>query len=84
MGAIGQRKPSKQFNTIRNSSYNLLNPRQPNPLYQRENTVRSSQNERNMKARVQAAPRDSGMGSILSYSNALTYREDSSRMGGVA
>ena len=33
-------------------------------------------NERIMKARVQTAPKDNGMGSILAYSSALPYRDD--------
>ena len=33
--------------------------------------------------RSSLTPRDNGMGSILAYANAGTYREDTSRMGGV-
>ena len=59
-------KPIKKVDPNRNASVNPMNP---------SHGVEKS-NERVARARVQTAPRDNGMGSILAYSSALPYRDD--------
>lgn len=58
----------------------MLNPAEANPVY------RGSDHNREAKytpKRASVTPKDNGMGSILAYADAGTYREDTSRMGGV-
>ena len=87
---IGERKPIRKLHANRNASYNLLNPSQPNPNYTRDTRQQLSsgqfqqpKREHAVKGRVLSARGGNSMGSILSYSNSLPYREDNSRMGGI-
>ena len=85
---IGERKPIRKLHANRNASYNLLNPSQPNPNYTRDIRQQPSgqfhqKREHTVKGRVLSARGGNSMGSILSYSNSLPYREDNSRMGGI-
>ena len=71
------------MNPSRNASGNLLNRElgTQGSIYSEKGSGQLT--PKYFKARVKEAPKDNGMGSILAYSNAGTYREDTSRMGGV-
>ena len=60
-------KPVKRVDPNRGRSVNPLNPSEG---------AKEELNERIMKARVQTAPKDNGMASILAYTSALPYRDD--------
>ena len=67
LNSMSSMKPVKKVDPNRNNSVNPMNPSQG----------AKELNERLLRARVQTAPKDNGMGSILSYSSALPYRDDS-------
>lgn len=66
------------MNRARNSSQNLLNQ---GPYG--DNEISNNTPPISFRGRVKTAPKENGMGSILSYAGAGKYREDTSRMGGV-
>ena len=65
------------MNPQKNSSINLLNPTADNASFH------NSQAAKFIPKKALMTPKDNGMGSILSYENAGSYRVDTSRMGGV-
>ena len=60
-------KPIKKVDPNRGRSVNPMNPSEG---------AKDETNERISKARVQTAPKDNGMASILAYSGALPFRDD--------
>ena len=60
-------KPIKKVDPNRGRSVNPMNPSEG---------AKEETNERISKARVQTAPKDNGMASILAYSSALPFRDD--------
>ena len=66
LDTMSSMKPVKRVDPNRGRSVNPMNPSEG----------AKELNDRIMKARVQTAPKDNGMGSILAYSSALPYRDD--------